>query len=80
MAEKKSTETAFKKGDRVTWSSSGGEATGKVVRKATTDGKIKDFEYKASKDEPKYVVETDEGEQAAHKPESLRACLENQQL
>jgi hypothetical protein len=71
MAEKKS-EAAFKKGDRVTWDSSGGKAEGKVVKKATTDGKIKDFEYKASKDEPKYIVETEEGKQAAHKPEELR--------
>ena len=71
MAEKKS-ETTFKKGDRVNWESSGGTAHGKIVKKATTDGKIKDFEYKASKDDPKYIVETDEGKQAAHKPEELK--------
>lgn len=71
MSEKKSEKT-FKKGDRVSWDSSGGSAIGKVVKKATTDGKIKDFEYKASKDEPKYIVETDEGKKAAHKPEELR--------
>jgi hypothetical protein len=71
MAEKK-TETTFKKGDRVTWDSSGGKTSGKVVKKAVTGGKIKDFEYKASKDEPKYIVETDEGKKAAHKPEQLK--------
>lgn len=69
---KKSDETTFKKGDRVTWGSSGGDAEGKVVKKVTTDGKIKDFEYKASKDDPKYIVETDEGKQAAHKPSELK--------
>lgn len=79
MAEKKKTEKktddktpTFKKGDRVSWGSSGGNATGKVVKKVTTDGKIKDFDYKASKDDPKYIVETDEGKQAAHKPGELK--------
>jgi N-methylhydantoinase B/oxoprolinase/acetone carboxylase alpha subunit len=67
-----SKETSFKKGDRVTWSSSGGNSTGKIVKKVTSDGKIKDFEYKASKDDPKYIVENDQGEQAAHKAESLK--------
>lgn len=79
MAEKKSekkTETTFKKGDRVAWDSSGGTASGKVVKKATTDGKIKDFEYKASKDDPKYIVETDEGKQAAHKPGELKKAAD----
>ncbi len=75
MGEKESekkTETTFKKGDRVTWDSSRGTASGKVEKKATTDGKIKDFEYKASKDDPKYIVETEEGKQAAHKPSELK--------
>ena len=80
MPEKKSTaknsdqskEKSFKKGDRVTWSSSGGNSTGKVVKKVTTDGKIKDFEYKASQEDPKYIVENEQGEQAAHKAESLK--------
>lgn len=67
-----SKEQTFKKGERVTWKSSGGEAEGKIVKKATTDGKIEDFEYKASKDEPKYIVETDEGKKAAHNPEALK--------
>lgn len=71
MAEKKS-EATFEKGDHVSWDSSGGNATGKIVKKATTDGKIKDFEYKASKEEPKFIVETDEGKLAAHKPEELK--------
>lgn len=81
MAEKKTEKKAekksdakpatFKKGDRVKWTSSGGGSTGKVVKKATSDGKIEDFEYKASKDDPRYIVETDEGKKAAHKAEAL---------
>jgi hypothetical protein len=61
----------FKVGDRVKWHSSGGEANGKIVKIATEDGKIEDFDYKASKDDPRYIVETDTGKRAAHKPDAL---------
>ncbi len=65
-------EQEFKVGDTVTWSSSGGKSEGKIVKVANADGKIEDFEYKASKDDPRYIVETDEGKKAAHKAESLK--------
>ena len=66
MAEK-----TFKVGDRVTWSSHGGQAEGRVVKVATSDGSIEDFDYKASQDDPRYIVETDEGKRAAHKADAL---------
>ena len=66
------TERKFKVGDRVKWDSSGGEAEGKDVRVARASGSIKGFEYKASSDDPRYIVETDEGKKAAHKAEELR--------
>lgn len=62
----------LKVGDRVKWDSSGGEAEGKIVRVAHTSGSIKNFKYKASADDPRYIVETDEGKHAAHKGEELR--------
>jgi hypothetical protein len=49
----------FKIGDRERWDSSGGKAEGKVVEVATTGGKVKDFEYKTSPDDPRYFVKTD---------------------
>lgn len=67
MAERK-----FKIGDRVKWDSSGGQAEGKIVRVARTGGSIKGFDCKASSDDPRYIVETDEGKHAAHKAEELR--------
>lgn len=67
MAERK-----FKVGDRVNWDSSGGKAEGKIVKVARTSGSVKGFEYKASADDPRYIVETDEGKRAAHKAEELR--------
>jgi len=65
-------ELTFKVGDRVKWDSSGGQAEGKIVRIARTSGSIKGFEYKASSDDPRYIVETDEGKKAAHKAGELR--------
>jgi len=67
------TERKFKVGDRVKWDSSGGRSEGKIVRVAHRSGNIKGFKYKASVDDPRYIVETDEGKHAAHKAEELRA-------
>ena len=61
----------FKAGDKVTWSSHGGTAHGKVVRKLTAQITIKDHKVAASKDDPQYLVETEDGKQAAHKPSAL---------
>jgi len=65
-------------GDRVTWNSHGGKksstgkATGKVVKRITEPTTIKGHEAKASKDDPQYIVESDNGGRAAHKPSALR--------
>lgn len=65
-------ERKFKVGDRVKWQSSGGEAEGKIVRVARTSGSIQGFKFKASADDPRYIVETDAGKHAAHKAGGLR--------
>ncbi|UAK25741.1 hypervirulence associated TUDOR domain-containing protein [Sphingomonas nostoxanthinifaciens] len=61
-----------KVGDKVSWSSSGGEAHGKVVKKATSPTKIKTHKVAASKENPEFIVETDEGKRAAHKSSTLK--------
>lgn len=61
----------FKAGDKVSWKSHGGEAHGKVLRKVTKPMTIKGHKVAASTDNPEYLVETDEGKRAAHKPEAL---------
>jgi hypothetical protein len=61
----------LKGGDRVSWNSHGGKAHGKVVKKLTSAMTIKGHKVAASKDNPEYLVETDEGKQAAHKAEAL---------
>ncbi len=61
-----------KAGDKVSWKSHGGEAHGKVVKKLDSPTQIKGHKVAASKDDPQYLVETDEGKRAAHKPEALK--------
>ncbi|QIK77558.1 DUF2945 domain-containing protein [Sphingomonas piscis] len=63
---------SLKAGDKVSWKSHGGEAHGKVVKKVTSPMTIKGHKVAASKDNPEYLVETDEGKQAAHKPDALK--------
>lgn len=58
-------------GHKVKWNSHSGEAHGKVVRKQTSETRIKGHKVKASKDNPQFIVETHDGKRAAHKPEAL---------
>ena len=62
----------LKKGDSVEWSSHGGTAHGEVERKQTSDTKIKGHVVRASKDDPQYIVKSDKGGEAAHKPDALK--------
>jgi hypothetical protein len=62
---------AFAKGDRVKWKSHGGEAQGNVVRKQTEMTRIKGHHVVASQSDPQFIVETDAGKRAAHKPSAL---------
>ena len=67
MAEKK-----LKAGDKVEWDSSGGHSVGKVVKKLTSPTQIKGHKVAASNDNPEYLVKSDKGGEAAHKPGSLK--------
>jgi hypothetical protein len=63
----------FSKGDRVRWSSHGGEAIGTVERKITSDTEAAGRTVRASKDEPQYLVRSEKsGGTAVHKPDALR--------
>lgn len=61
----------LKKGDSVSWKSHGGTAHGKVVTRQTSDTKIKGHQVRASKEDPQFIVESDNGGKAAHKPGAL---------
>lgn len=62
----------LKKGDKVEWNTPQGKTTGTVKKKLTSPIKVKDHKVAASKENPEYLVETEETKKAAHKPESLR--------
>lgn len=62
----------FRKGEKVEWNSHGGTAEGKVVKKLTSPTDIKGHHVAASEDNPEYLVETEEGKRAAHKPDALK--------
>ncbi|PWG02614.1 DUF2945 domain-containing protein [Sphingosinicella humi] len=61
----------FRKGDKVEWQTSQGKTHGTVVRKQTSETRIKGHKVAASRDDPQFIVETDQGKRAAHKPEAL---------
>lgn len=61
----------LKAGDKVKWNSPGGTAKGKVDKKIVSPTQIKGHHVAASPGNPEYIVETEQGKRAAHKPEAL---------
>lgn len=66
----------FKKGDKVEWKTPQGTTTGVVKKKLTSPTDIKGHHVAASQDNPEYLVESDTGKEAAHKPDSLKKVEE----
>ena len=64
--------TTFKKGDKVSWKSHGGTAHGQVEKKLTSEMHVKSHKVVASKENPQYLVKSDHGGEAAHKPAALK--------
>ncbi len=61
----------FHKGDRVTWKSHGGSAEGTVEKKITAETEAAGRTVKASPEDPQYLVKSDSGGEAVHKPTAL---------
>jgi hypothetical protein len=60
-------------GERVSWSSHGSEAIGRVTRKITRRTRAAGRTAEASPEGPQYEVESEKsGRRAVHKPEALR--------
>jgi hypothetical protein len=64
--------TNFRAGDRVEWSTHGYVVSGKVVRKLTRDIEAAGRTVRATEDEPQYLVRSDNGATAVHKPTALK--------
>ncbi len=65
------TKDEFKPGDRVSWKSHGSTAEGTVVRRITEDTEEAGRTVRASEDEPQFLVRSDSGGEAVHKPSAL---------
>ena len=62
----------MKIGDRVSWGTSQGKTEGKIVDRKTKDFQLAKQHFKASEDEPKFIVESDKtGARAAHAESAL---------
>ena len=66
------TEKTFKAGDAVKWDHSQGTTQGKVVKKVTSPTQIKGHKVAATKDDPQFIVKSDNGGKAAHKEGALK--------
>jgi DUF2945 family protein len=64
--------TDFKRGDRVEWRFGRGTAVGVVKKKLTARTTVGKQTVAATKDDPRYLVRTDSGKEAAKRPTVLR--------
>ena len=63
---------SISKGDKVHWNTSQGKTIGKAVEKKTTEFTHDGQKFKASSDEPYWIVESEKsGSKAAHKESTL---------
>ncbi|HZB07645.1 MAG TPA: DUF2945 domain-containing protein [Rubrobacter sp.] len=62
----------FKQGDTVEWNTPQGKTRGTVRKKLTSSTEVGGQNINASKDDPRYLVESEKsGKEAAHKPGTL---------
>lgn len=65
---------SFSKGQAVSWGTPQGETHGTIVEKRDQQFTFEGQKFKASKDEPYYIVESDKsGSRAAHKKSTLKS-------
>jgi hypothetical protein len=62
----------LRRGDRVEWNFGRGKAVGTVKRKLTEPITIGRQRVAATRQDPRYLVKTDSGKEAAHRAETLR--------
>ena len=62
----------LKEGDKVEWNAPQGKTRGVVKKKLTSRTEVGGQTVAASKDDPRYLVESEKsGKEAAHKPDAL---------
>jgi hypothetical protein len=66
-------ESSFKKGDLVEWNSEAGRVRGTIQKKVTSEIQFKGYTVHASKEEPQYLIKSDETDHLAmHKGSALK--------
>ena len=74
MTPKLAHDGAMKVGDKVSWDTPQGRTRGTIVERKTKDFQLDGRQWRASTDEPKFVVESEKtGARAAHEASALRA-------
>jgi len=69
----RSTKSAFRVGDHVSWSSEAGRVRGVITKKLTRATKLAGYTARASEEEPQYVIQSDKTDHVAvHKGSALR--------
>jgi hypothetical protein len=62
----------LKQGDTVEWNTPQGKSRGTVKKKLTSNTEVGGQKIDASKEDPRYLVESEKsGKEAAHKPDAL---------
>jgi hypothetical protein len=65
--------SSFKRGDRVEWNSEAGRVRGTIIKKLTSDTRIKGYTHHASKADPQYMIQSLKTDHVAiHKGRALR--------
>jgi hypothetical protein len=73
MARNRNKDEKPKKGDKVSWSSHGGQAEGEVEKEITERTEAAGRTVDASPEEPQYQVRSEKsGRSAVHKPSALK--------
>lgn len=63
----------YKRGDHVEWNSEAGRVRGVILKKITSNLRIKGYVHHASRDEPQYLIKSDKTDHVAiHKGRALR--------
>ena len=63
----------FKIGDRVTWNSEAGYATGTIIKIHRKDFKYKEYTHHATEEDPQYEIKSDKTDHiAVHKAAALK--------
>ena len=64
--------TTFKIGEHVRWNSEAGRVSGIIIKKITSDMKVKGYVHHASREAPQYLIKSDKTEHVAiHKGAAL---------